>query len=163
MTRALAKAARPTLARGSAAAWRFIVAGFLGAATARLLLEGWEVLFSWGGGALLALGGGGLTWVAFRHWQRKRPLLCALAMGFYSGIAGGGTFVLAARLLTAVTPAGGLGRRCGEKFTALFAPWSEFLSHAKAARAAKTTPSGPSHSINARTWASADAASPGRL
>src|SRR5438105_2702636 len=86
----------------------FIGAGFLGAAAMRLLLERYEFLFSLSGALLVSLGGGFFAWVAFHTWRRLHPLLCAAAMGLFSGIAGGGVAVLLGSVLTLLTPAGGI-------------------------------------------------------
>jgi hypothetical protein len=59
-------------------------------------------------GLLAALGGGFLAWLPFHFWRDSHLLLCAIAMGLCSGVAGAGGIILMVRILTALMPAGGI-------------------------------------------------------
>ena len=84
------------------------LAGLLSCAAMRVVMDRFDSVFSISAGLFAALGGGFLAWLAFRFWRRSLPLLCAVAMGLCSGVAGAGGIVLMIRFLTALAPAGGI-------------------------------------------------------
>ena len=86
----------------------FVAAGLLSCAAMRVVMDRFDSVFSISAGLFAALGGGFLAWLAFRFWRRSLPLLCAVAMGLCSGVAGAGGIVLMIRFLTALAPAGGI-------------------------------------------------------
>jgi len=75
----------------------------------RLLLNRYESLLSLSAAMLTALAGGFCAWLVFRLWGRSHPFLCAAAMGYFSGLAGGGAWVLLVHILVALGPIGGIG------------------------------------------------------
>lgn len=74
----------------------------------RLLWDKHEFLFSFWSAVAIALGGGVGAWLVFHIWRTAYPFLCALAMGWFSGIAGAGAFLILVHLLAAMGPVGGI-------------------------------------------------------
>jgi len=79
-----------------------------GSGVMRLVLDRYDFSSSFFATTLIALVGGICAWLTFHLWRHSHPFFCMAAMGYFSGIAGSGAFVLTVQLLMSLMPNGGI-------------------------------------------------------